>query len=96
MDDWEYAWNVNWNMGYMMERCWNNLYKNSPYQACRIPRWNKPYAAHSIVHYLVMDRVWKEAYETSSFANIENSNEFYPLLWISIFGIIYDNEMCTM
>jgi hypothetical protein len=23
---------------------------------------------------------WKEAYDTSSFANIENSNEFYPLL----------------
>jgi hypothetical protein len=83
-------------MGYAMERSWNNFFKNSHYQACRIPGWNKPYWARSIVHYLVMDRVCKEAYDSSSFANIESSNDFYPFLWISIFGIIFDNEMCTM
>jgi hypothetical protein len=48
---------LNWNMGYAMERSWYNFFKNSHYQACRIPWWNKPYAARSIVHYLKMDHL---------------------------------------
>jgi len=61
----------------------------------------------SIVHYLTMDHIttlWLAkgkhimtlvACLPLLLATFENSNDFYPLLRISIFLGSYDNEMCT-